>query len=109
MTNTIELTENHIYEVLEAQVITDRTTEVDEIGKLTLKNIVTNKTEEYTVWGNWEEVEVEIEDAYLYVCLPTIPEEELEEDDEDNLEVYHIDTFNICLVKDGRAFKFIIQ
>lgn len=95
MTKTIELTDEHIYQVIEFKMV-EGSKIPDHVGDITLLNTVTQEQETYFIWGDVEEDD-------LYVCLPTVLEEEREEV-EDDLEVYSLDTFNVHLSEDLKSF-----
>ncbi|MDQ0273343.1 hypothetical protein [Cytobacillus purgationiresistens] len=87
MTNLLEekiyLSDNHIYEVVNVDVLMLG----DEAGSLTLLNTVTIKLETYTIWDG---------ETFFYVCLPTGNPAK----DEDELEIYNVEDFNINLFKE---------
>ncbi|NUH84766.1 hypothetical protein HUN92_13660 [Bacillus firmus] len=91
---TVEITENHIYQVLDYKVY-EHDADADEVGELTLLHMNTQEIEEFTIWNG--------DYPFFYVCLPT------NEDEEDPNEVYDLqETFDINLLvftdlnKDGK-------
>ena len=99
MTKIFELTEEHKYKVEGFTIIDeDYVGEIDEyeVGSLTLQNTVTSESDTFIIWRAGEDE--------FYVCLPTGGPED---DEEDDLDVYPIDTFDIHLygIGEGEEFK----
>jgi len=78
----IEMTENHRYIV---ESYTFHEPDGESIGYLKLLNICTGEYEDYSIWIGDDDL------SWFYVCLPTGEET----DDEDILEVYNFDIFDI--------------
>lgn len=80
--------EKHQY-IVENYTTSDISYEAHEVGTLNLLNIVTNQKESYSIWCGDDE------GSYFYVCLPTGGDED---DEDDNLDVYNLDEFDISFV-----------
>lgn len=83
----IEVTKNHLYIVHEIKLF-DGAEDGQDMGMLRLRNVLNGEIDDYTVWLGDSELN------YFYVCLP-VDEEDADFDEEDPLEVYNIEAFQL--------------
>lgn len=72
------------------------TEDCQEAGSLDLHNLCAGETENYTIWNGDED------GTRYYVCLPT---GEVDDDGDEELEVYDIDTFGIHIAPFSQLSK----
>lgn len=85
--DAINITKNHLYAVHEIELF-EGAEDGQDMGTLRLRNMLNGEIDEYTVWLGDSALN------YFYVCLP-VDEDDADFDEEDPIEVYNIETFNL--------------
>ena len=89
MTNIVELTPNHKYEMKDFLIYGEEfvgTIDAYEIGSITLQNTISSETEKFSIWHDGEDS--------FHVFLPTGGPND---DEDDELDEYPIETFGVHL------------